>query len=150
MPDPKQMSGIPRPVDDLPNGTVSVRARFAAISRTTSPISRCELHVGDKVQTVEHRRRGARASSTTCRPATTVKAVAVVDGERLESQEFPVQPQGGIRLLLVATDKEKAQQAGGAARAGRAPARWCIGGESRIVIEPGDEDAVASTTSSTS
>ena len=25
MPDPKQMSGIPRPVDDLPTGSVSVR-----------------------------------------------------------------------------------------------------------------------------
>ena len=37
--------------------------------------------------------------------AATLKAVAVVDGERLESQEFPAPSQGGIRLLLVATDK---------------------------------------------
>ena len=33
-----------------------------------------------------------------------VKAVAIVDGERLESQEFQAPAQGGIRLLLVATD----------------------------------------------
>ena len=36
-----------------------------------------------------------------------VKAIAVVDGERLESQEFPAPAQGGIRLMLVATDKTR-------------------------------------------
>src|SRR3981081_1786138 len=32
MPDPKQMAGIPRPVDDLPNGAISVRLIRAARS----------------------------------------------------------------------------------------------------------------------
>src|SRR3954451_21733417 len=51
MPDPKQMSGIPRPVDDLPNGSVSVRVIRGDLSNniTGHPI---EMHVGDKVQTV--------------------------------------------------------------------------------------------------
>ena len=32
MPDPKQMSGIPRPVDDLPNGAISVRLIRGSLS----------------------------------------------------------------------------------------------------------------------
>ena len=47
-----------------------------------------------------------------------MKASADVDGERLESQEFPAPAQGGIRLMLVATDKER-RAAGGRERAGR-------------------------------
>ena len=52
MPDPKQMSGIPRPVTDLPNGTISVRLIKGELSNniTNHPV---ELHVGDKVQTVK-------------------------------------------------------------------------------------------------
>ena len=56
--------------------------------RTTSPDQPVELHVGGKVQTVKTDETAAR-SSTSCRPGATLKAVAVVDGERLESQEFP-------------------------------------------------------------
>ncbi len=49
-----------------------------------------------------------------------VKFTATVDGEHLESQEFLVPAQGGIRLMLVATDTS-----GGAAsgRRRRCPAR---------------------------
>ena len=36
-----------------------------------------------------------------------VKATADVDGEHLESQEFPAPTRGGIRLMLVATDPNK-------------------------------------------
>ena len=39
MPDPRQMAGIPRPVDDLPAGSVSVRL-IRGQRRTTSPIIR--------------------------------------------------------------------------------------------------------------
>ena len=54
-----------------------------------------------------------------------------------ESQAFPVQTRGGVRLMLVATDKEKERQ-----KAGRAAApitgQVVIGGDSRIVMEPGE------------
>ena len=52
MPDPKQMSGIPRPVDDLPNGAVSVRLIRGELSNNIAdhPV---ELHVGSKVPTVK-------------------------------------------------------------------------------------------------
>jgi hypothetical protein len=97
-----------------------------------------ELHVGDQVRTVNTDAEG-RAEFDNLPPGATVKAVAVVDGERLESQEFPVQPQGGIRLLLVATDKEKAKQEAAEASAPAISGQVVIGGDSRIVIEPGDD-----------
>ena len=61
-----------------------------------------------------------------------------MDGEHLESQEFPVPAQGGVRLMLVATDKASEARR---RRQRRAPVtgQVVLGGESRIVIEPGDE-----------
>ncbi|HWW85822.1 MAG TPA: hypothetical protein VNZ26_19630 [Vicinamibacterales bacterium] len=135
MPDPKQMSGIPRPVTDLPNGAISVRLIRGQLTNniTNHPV---ELHVGSKVTTVNTDGDG-RAQFTGLTPGADVKAVAVVDGERLESQEFPAPAQGGVRLMLVATDTAKTP-----ATEPDAPAingQVVIGNESRIVIEPGDE-----------
>jgi hypothetical protein len=137
MPDPKQMSGIPRPVTDLPNGAISVRLIRGDLSNnlTNHPV---ELHVGDKVQTVNTDASG-RAEFRDLPAGTTVKATATVDGERLESQEFPVQGQGGIRLLLVATDKEKEKQKQAEASAPPISGQVVLTSESRIVMEPRDE-----------
>src|SRR5207302_3367748 len=87
MPDPKQMSGIPRPVTDLPDHAISVRLIRGSLSNniTSFPV---ELHIGPKVQTVKTDEAG-RAQFNDVPPGATIKAVAVVDGERLESQEFP-------------------------------------------------------------
>ena len=135
MPDAKQMSGIPRPVTDLPTGSISIRLIRGDLSNniTNFPV---ELHVGSKVQTVKTDDSG-RAQFDGLAAGTAVKAVAVVDGERLESQEFPVPAQGGVRMMLVATDKSKAP-----ATTPDAPpiaGQVVIGTQSRIVIEPGDE-----------
>ncbi len=137
MPDPKQMSGIPRPVEDLPSGTVSVRLIRGDLSNNIKkhPV---ELRVGDKVQTVNTNDAG-RAEFPSLPPGATVKAVAVVDGERLESQEFPAPAQGGIRLMLVATDKEKEKQKAAEASAPPVTGQVVLGGESRIVIQPAEE-----------
>ena len=62
------------------------------------------MHAGGKVQTVKTDENG-RAEFSGVAAGTTVKAVATVDGERLESQEFPWPGDGGIRLMLVATLK---------------------------------------------
>jgi hypothetical protein len=134
MPDPKQMSGIPRPVTDLPDGAVSVRLIRGALSNnlTNQPV---ELHVGSKVQTAKTDDSG-RAQFNGLTPGTTLKAVAVVDGERLESQEFPAPSRGGIRLLLVATDNTKKSEP---ASTTPVSGEVALGGESRIVIEPGEE-----------
>ena len=135
MPDPKQMSGIPRPVDDLPNGAISVRLIRGQLSNNI-PNHPVELHVGSKVLT-EKTDESGRAQFSNLTPGATVKAVAVVDGERLESQEFPAPAKGGIRLLLVATDTSK-----GPATTPDAPAisgQVVIGDQSRFVMEPGED-----------
>lgn len=134
MPDPKQMSGIPRPATDLPDHAISVRLIRGSLSNniTNFPV---ELHIGSQVKTVRTDESG-RAQFNDAPAGATVKAVAIVDGERLESQEFAVPASGAIRLLLVATDKSKA-----AAPASAAPVsgRVTLGNQSRIVMEPGDE-----------
>ncbi|MEO5742440.1 MAG: hypothetical protein ABIS29_17780 [Vicinamibacterales bacterium] len=103
MPDPRQMSGIPRPVTDLPTGHVSVRLIRGQLSNNIQghPV---EMHGGKKVLTLKTDENG-RAEFSGLAPGTSVKAVATVDGERLESQEFPWPGDGGIRLMLVATPK---------------------------------------------
>lgn len=103
MPDPKQMSGIPRPVTDLPAGHVSVRLIRGQLSNNIQghPV---EMVGGPKPMTVKTDENG-RAEFSGIAAGTTVKAVANVDGERLESQEFPWPADGGIRVMLVATPK---------------------------------------------
>ncbi len=135
MPDMKQMSGIPRPVDDLPAGSISVRLIRGSLSNNISghPV---DLHVDGKVQTVKTDDAG-RAQFDRIHAGATVKATADVDGEHLESQEFPAPAQGGVRLLLVATDKNAAP-----ATEPDAPpvtGQVVISNQSRIVMEPGDE-----------
>lgn len=135
MPDMKQMSGIPRPVDDLPVGSVSVRVVRGDLSNpvVNHPV---EMRAGDKASTVNTDPEG-RAQFDGIVPGTPVTFSTTVDGEKLDSQPFNVQPQGGVRMLLVATDPN-------AAKAPPAPAvpavtgAVTIGGESRIIVEPGD------------
>ena len=136
MPDPKQMAGIPRPVTDLPNGTVSVRLIRGEMSNNIADFP-VELHIGSQVRTAKTDAAG-RAEFGGLPAGAALKAVAVVDGERLESEEFPAPDQGGIRLLLVATDKSKT-----AATTPNAPAvagQVVIGGQTRIIVEPGEEN----------
>lgn len=137
MPDAREMSGIPRPVDDLAAGTVSVRLIRGDLSNniTGHPV---ELRVGDAVRTANTDSSG-RAEFRNLPAGATLRATAVVDEERLESQEFPAPAQGGIRLLLVATDKEKERRAAEQAAAPAVDGQVVLGGESRIVIEPGDD-----------
>ncbi len=98
-----------------------------------------ELQVDGKV-TVVATDEGGRAQFSGLKPGAPLKAVAVVDGERLESQEFPAPAGGGIRMLLVATDKEKEARAAEAAKTPAVTGPVIIGGESRIVIEPDGEE----------
>ena len=137
MPDPKQMSGIPRPVTDLPAGTVSVRVIRGELSNNLVGQA-VELHVNGVVRT-EKTDEGGRAQFSGLAPDARVKAVAVVDGERLESEEFSPPAREGIRLMLVATDKDKEARAAAAAKAPAVPGEVVLGGETRIVIEPEDE-----------
>ncbi len=137
MPDPKQMAGIPRPVDDLPNGTVSVRLIRGQLSNNISghPV---ELHDGSKVTTVNTDENG-RAEFKGLAPGTAVKFSADVDGEHLESKEFPAPGRGGIRLMLVATDPNAKAVPAPPAQTGPV----AIGDQTRFVVQPREESAEA-------
>ena len=133
-PDPRQMSGIPRPVDDLPSGSVSVRVIRGAMTNNIANQT-VELLVGTEVQTTKTDAQG-RAQFDKLPPGATLKARADVDGEHLESQAFPAPGQGGIRLLLVASGGTDAgTPPGPPAVAGTV----AIGGQSRIIVQPGEE-----------
>ena len=130
------MSGIPRPVTDLPDGSISVRLIRGQLSNNIAshPV---ELHFANgrvlKVNTDD----AGRAQFDKVPAGETVKASADVDGEHLESQDFQAPGQGGIRLLLVATDKN-APKAAPEAPAVRGTVSFSD--NSRIVFEPGDDD----------
>jgi hypothetical protein len=135
MPDPKQMSGIPRPVSDLPDGTVSVRLIRGDFSNNIIDFP-VEMQAGGKSRTVKTDDSG-RAEFRNLPVGENLKFVAVVDGERLESESFPAPTQGGIRLMLVATDKNKKPQTESGAPA--VSGQVVLGNQSRIILEPGDE-----------
>jgi hypothetical protein len=139
MPDPKQMSGVPLPTGEIPAGTVTVRVVRGSLSNlvTGHPV---EL-VGDVAASGRTNDAG-RAEFTGLEPGSRVKAVTVVDGERIESQEFTLPPQAGIRVMLVATDPGAAKRAEEDQTLAQAPARTGIvvlGEQSRFVFELGDD-----------
>ena len=86
MPDPKQMSGIPRPVTDLPDGAVSVRLIRGSLANNIAnhPV---ELHAGSKVLTQKTDESG-RAQFSGLTAGAPIKATAVVDGEHLRELEY--------------------------------------------------------------
>jgi len=138
MPDPKQMSGIPRPVTDLPDGTISVRLIRGSLANNITGHD-VQLQAGTKTLTSKTDEAG-RAEFKGVDAGTPVKAIAVVDGERLESQEFPFPGQGGIRLMLVATDKEAEARKANEAAAPAVTGQVVLGGNTRIMLEPADGD----------
>lgn len=140
MPDPKQMSGTPLPVGDVAPGTVTVRVVRGSMA---NPLvgEAVELFGGSSPVTVKTNEAG-RAEFTGLKPGMRVKAVATVNGERLESQEFEVPAAGGVRVALVATDPETEKRAAEDRTLAQMPAQpgiVVLGGQSRFVFEMGDE-----------
>jgi hypothetical protein len=139
MPDPKQMSGVPLPTSDVPAGTLTVRVVRGSLSNliVDQPV---ELH-GDTTATAKTNDAG-RAEFTGLKPGARVKAVVVVDGERVESQEITMPPTAGVRVMLVATDPATAKRSEEDSKLAEGPARTGIvvlGDQSRFVIEPGED-----------
>jgi hypothetical protein len=139
MPDPKAMSGSVLPVPDLPAGTVSVRViRGGFDQNIVGQI--VEFRVDGTSRTATTDAEG-RATVSGLRPGSRVRAVAVVDGERLESQEAVVE-RTGLRIILVATDPEAATRAAeDATLASAAPVKGMVvlAGDSRVVAEFSDD-----------
>lgn len=140
MPDVKQMSGMPLPVSDAAPGTVTVRVIRGALTDVVAnhPV---DLVGGPSPITVKTNEAG-RAEFSGLTPGTRLRAVTVVGAERVESQEFEVPRTGGMRLLLVATDPNAPKQPAGDQSQAQAPAQpgtVVLGGESRFVIELGED-----------
>ena len=138
MPDPKQMSGMPLPVPDVTVGTVTVRVIRGSLANPLKGQT-VELSGASKTATTDE---AGRATFTGRTPGTRVKASVVVDGERVESQEFDVPNVGGIRVMLVATDAALEQKAAEDRKLAAAPpvdGVVVIGGESRFVVEVADD-----------
>jgi hypothetical protein len=133
MPDAKQMSGVPLPVPDLAAGTVTVRVVRGTMTNVI-PNQEVELSGGPSVMKAKTNDAG-RAEFTGLAPGTAVKATAIVNGQRLESQEFTVPSNGGTRVALVATDAEAQKMAQAPAQ----PGTVVFGPQSRFVFELGDE-----------
>jgi hypothetical protein len=149
MPDISAMSGVPLPTGDLPAGTVSVRVVRGDLSNNV-PGHPVELHVGSSVVTQNTDSEG-RAQFSGVAIGASAHAMTTIDGQRLESREFTVPQDGGIRLVLGA-----GAPAGGASAAAPAagtaappaaaspsiplaPGTVMFGGQSRVVAELSDD-----------
>ena len=154
MPDPREMSGIPLPTGDLPDGTITVRLIRGQLSNniTDHPV---ELREGTTERT-ERTDASGRARFSGVSPGTLVSVAATVGDESLTSRPFAVPAQGGIRIMLVGTsdpatadtpDAESAPAESAASDSGAAgtsaasvtPGRVIFGGDSRWVIEMSEE-----------
>jgi hypothetical protein len=139
MPDPKQMSGVPLPTSDIPAGTVTVRVVRGSLSNL---VAEQPVELTGDVSASAKTNDAGRAEFTGLKPGAQLKAVTVVDGERLESQQFTLPPQAGVRLMLVASDPGAARRADEDRKLAEGPARTGIvvlGEQSRFVFELGDD-----------
>ncbi|MEO8682875.1 MAG: Ig-like domain-containing protein [Vicinamibacterales bacterium] len=137
MPDAGQMSGVPLPAGDLPNATVSVRVVRERMGNNISGQAVTLSGAGLTKSAVTDAQ--GRAQFADFAAGTTVTAEAVVDGEKLTSQAFPVPAKGGVRVALVAgATKAAAAEKAAADAAAKEPARSGVvefGGDSRVILE---------------
>lgn len=139
MPDPRQMSGVPLPSNDLAPGSITVRVVRGSLSNVL-PKQEVALTGGVSLKALTNE--AGRAEFSGLPIGAKVRAVVTVEGERLESQELMVPPAGGIRLMLVATDPELAKREQQNRELAAGPARPGIvvfGDQSRLVFEIGDD-----------
>jgi hypothetical protein len=137
MPSAAQMAGVPLPATDVPNGTVVVRLVRGDLSNNMvgHPV---ELHggAGTLRATTDQ---GGRAQFAGVPAGTSVHAVAVVDGQTLESQSFSMQGQGGVRVVLVAAVTSAPGEASRTEPAGTTPGEVMLSGQSQFVVELNDD-----------
>jgi hypothetical protein len=139
MPDPKEISGIPLPMPDVPIGTVTVRVLRGSFAKNIAGQD-VTLTVDGTPRSGKTNEQG-RAEFSGLRPGSRVRATTAVDGATLESQEFPVPSSGGIRVVLVAVDPEIEQRAAEDRKLAAGPAQRgmvVLGEQTRFVIEMGD------------
>ncbi len=142
MPDPRQMSGIPRPDPQLQGGVVTVRVIRGSFDNPVVSLT-VELEGPSPAMRATTDDAG-RAEFKGVPAGTRVKAAAVVAGERIESQEFAMPGSGGIRLALVAAGAPGSPSASGPPAAPPdtgpvQPGNLVLGEDSRFIFEMGED-----------
>jgi hypothetical protein len=140
MPDPKQMSGVPLPVQDLPVGTATARVIRGQL---TNPLEgqTVELTGAGAVKSAKTDGSG-RATFSGLQPGSRVKMSVTVGSEKIDSQEFDVPAQGGVRVMLVATDAATEARAAADRKLSEEPpvdGTVVLGDQSRLLMEIGDD-----------
>lgn len=137
MPDPAQMSGVPLPAPELPDGTVTVRVVRERMGNNISGQT-VTLKGASIAKTATTDAQG-RVQFDSLSPGASVTAEANVQGELLTSQPIQVPNRGGVRVALVAgiATAAAAEKATAEAAAKEPPRRGVVefGGESRIIFE---------------
>jgi hypothetical protein len=140
MPDARQMSGIPMPSPDVPAGSIVVRLVRGDISNNIVGHV-VELQAGGRTMTATTDDNG-RATFAGLAPGTDAHAVAVVEGERIESDHLQLAGSTGLRVILVAGVGAGAGGAAVPAPLAGTPAvegEVVLGGQSRIQVEFDDD-----------
>jgi hypothetical protein len=134
-PDPREMSGIPRPDPNLQDGSITVRVIRGSFANNVvrHPV---ELIAGDAVSAADTDEEG-RATFASLSPGAQVRVATTLDGVRLESLPFAAPGRGGVAVMLVG---DVGGDGGDLATAPVArPGRVTFGQDSRILIELGEE-----------
>jgi hypothetical protein len=145
MPDPRAMHGQAIPAGELPAGSVTVRVVRQALGNNVAGAT-VELHGAGPVRTAVTAADG-RAQFSGVPPGGAVHAIAVVDGERLESSAFEVPRAGGVRTILVAglglgsagSTTPPASAPSAAPPTTAAPGELTFGNNTRLAIEFQDD-----------
>lgn len=142
MPDARQMSGVPLPAAELPDGTVTVRVVRERMGNNV-PGQEVWLTTPDGRVTAVTDAQG-RAEFTSVAAGSQVTAETTIDDETLRSQSFTVPASGGVRVALVAGAARAAEaEARASEAAAQAPARTgavVFGPDTRIVLEFQDDE----------
>ena len=151
MPDLRQMSGVPLPTGEMPDGTVSVRVVRETLSNNQAGVT--VTIAGEGVSASAATDAQGRAIFSGVRTGATVRASVSAAGETVTSQPFPVPAQGGVRLILVLglgspasgatqpggdagqVEQTPAAPAGGPAAPPAAPGRVVLGAQTRTIVE---------------
>ena len=133
-PDPRQMSGIPRPDPNLSDGSITVRVIRGSFANNVAG-QVVELRAGDRVSTADTDGEG-RATFLTLNPGEQVTVATELDGVVLESLPFAAPGRGGVAVLLVGASGDPGDAD---ARPEARPGRVTLSQESRIHIELGEE-----------
>jgi hypothetical protein len=137
MPDASQLSGVPLPAPELPDGTLTVRVVRERMGNNI-PGQVVTLKGAGALQTATTDAQG-RVQFDNLPSSAPVVAEANVQGELLTSQPIALPPRGGVRVALVAgiATAAAAEKAVAEAAAKEPPRRGVVefSGESRIIFE---------------